>query len=401
MSHRVRIAALAAGALLVLALQGVAATPEDYAALVTPKALAVSPDAPARVFGIASGQQNDLAASTVALRNCENRRQAEKLPTECEILRLNNERITPGRELLASLPEEPHPLYLWRYEGDRATVFLAGSIHLLKPSLFPLPRQYEQAYAASDHLVVEVNTNAYAPAEIQAKTLAVATFQGNGSLSEALPAPLYARLRDELSRYGLGQAAIDNAKPSLLMNQLVVARLLALGYLPEHGVEQHFLRKLGPRDVLELETLDSQLALLFEQPLPVQVQLLADTLDQMDGIEPILAGLLRAWLSGDDESLERYFDAQTGSSELSLDFMEALLDRRNERMAERISELLSRGSGTYFVVVGAAHHLGPKGIPTLLASQGHQGRRITSDTVPEVLGTAPTPLKQPAGAATP
>ena len=40
----------------------------------------------------------------------------------------------------------------------------------------------------------------------------------------------------------------------------------------------HFLDRLGQRSVLELESLEAQLSLLFDQPLPVQTQLLADTL---------------------------------------------------------------------------------------------------------------------------
>jgi hypothetical protein len=97
-------------------------------------------------------------------------------------------------------------------------------------------------------------------------------------------------------------------------------------------------------------------------------------------IEPILTGMLIAWFSGDDEALAELFAQQTGDSPLVRQFTEEVLDQRNLIMAERISELINTGQGSYFVLIGAAHYLGDAGIPALLAARGLHGRRITSDT---------------------
>jgi len=363
--------------MLAQAAYGQAATPDQYPSLPGAKALAISSDNDS-IIGIAYGQSNDVAAATVALQRCDAQRPVDA--GLCEIHKLNSETVTRGRDILAQVPSSPHPLYLWKYQGPKSTVFLAGSIHLLKPSLYPLPIQYEQAYADTDHLVLEVNTDAYSPQDIAQQTLQIARLPAGQQLTDVLPEPMYQRLRSHLDRYGLGGAAIDGLKPSLLMNQLVVARLLALGYLPEHGVEEHYLVQVGSREVMQLETLESQMKLLFEQPMPVQVQLLADTLELEMAIEPVLTGLLVAWLSGDDAALEKLFEAQTGDSDLVRQFNEQLLDQRNVKMVERIQQIITKGEGSYFVLIGAAHYLGENGIPALLSAQGIHGRRITSDT---------------------
>ena len=57
----------------------------------------------------------------------------------------------------------PHPLFLWRFEADASRVYLAGSIHVMKASLFPLPTQFEAAFDARDRMAVEVDTNALDP----------------------------------------------------------------------------------------------------------------------------------------------------------------------------------------------------------------------------------------------
>ena len=111
--------------------------------------------------------------------------------------------------------------------------------------------------------------------------------------------------------------------------------------------------------LLELETLDEQLALLFNQPMALQQQLLIDTLKQEAEIEPLVAGMIGAWFSGDDGLFMEMFEAQSGDSELTRQFTEQLLDHRNLGMADKIQDYLAAGDPaaprTYFVLVGAAH----------------------------------------------
>jgi hypothetical protein len=109
-----------------------------------------------------------------------------------------------------------------------------------------------------------------------------------------------------------------------------------------------------------------------------QIQLLADTLDQEYLIEPLLADLLTAWLSGNDAGFLELFEQQAGDSELAAAFNRQLLDERNVGMANKVRGYLD-AQGTYFVLAGAAHFIGPAGIVALLSQQGIPGRRIMSN----------------------
>ena len=167
-------------------------------------------------------------------------------------------------------------------------------------------------------------------------------------------------------------------KPVMIATQLSVSRLMAYGYLPEHGMERHFIDRAGRRAILELESLDEQLALLTGPPLPLQEQLLLDTLGELPELQDTIAALVVAWLSGDDVELRRLFDEQSAQSEAYAAFMDQLLGARNRRMAHRIEQYLG-GSGTYFVLVGAAHLTGADGIVALLEARGHAPERIHTD----------------------
>lgn len=354
-----------------------------YDGLAGSKAMAVVPGKPGTPFTV-HGQANDLQAAVAALRTCDAGRTSGE--PACELLALNDERITSGAEIRARAPADAHPLYLWKIDHGQNRVYLAGSVHILKPSLYPLPAPFESAFAAADTLVVEVNVGALDPVALQTKTLSYASLGDGQRLESLLPESLLTRLETSLGRYGVGLNQVATFKPAFLMNQIVLLRLTSLGYQGEHGVEQHYLRKLGGRRLLELETLDEQLALLFDQPMPLQLQLLEDTLDQEPDIEPLVAGMIGAWFSGNDALFMEMFEAQSGDSDLSHQFTEQLLDQRNRGMAERIAGYLTADTGatggnTYFVLVGAAHLIGDQGIVALLGRRGHEAERLMSRAI--------------------
>ncbi len=368
-----RLAALCA--LLLTGSMANADTAPDYDQLRAKKALAVA-QGTSPVYGVAHSQPQNLIAAQLALADCEQRRDATNAP--CELIQLNDQRITSAQELRDRLPASPRPLYLWRYASPGATVYLAGSIHILKPTLYPLPAPFEAAFEQSDALAVEVDLSAVTPAELQARMLGAGRLPEGQTLATVLPRRLYRRLARRLAGDGMDIAPLQGVKPALVMNQLTVFGLMAFGYSPQFGMEQYFTAKKGTRPILELESIDAQLELLFDQPLATQVQLLKDTLDQEAELEPLLAGMLRAWLSGADAEFLRLFEQQAGQSELARAFNRRLLDERNIGMARKVEEYLS-GQGTYFVLVGAAHLVGAKGIVSLLAKQGLNGTRILSD----------------------
>ena len=349
----------------------------DYAALPGKKAMAVAPD-DATVTGIAHSQAQDLAASQMALAQCEqaNTRASGRA---CELVRLNDEQIRTGRDILDAVPTTPHPLYLWRYQSDSATVYLAGSIHMLKSSLYPLAEQLQAAFDSSTHLVLEVDSTALTTQDMQMKVMKAGLLPSGQTLRGVLAQPLHERLEARLQSYGIDIAAVQRMNPAMVMNQLVLLRLMALGYDAALGMEQHFTALLGDRQILELESVDQQLEMLFGQPIETQIQLLRDALDQELDVEPIMADMITAWLSGADQRFLDLFSEQAGDSELAKAFNKQLLDDRNQGMAQKVQSYLE-ATGTYFVLIGAAHFIGDNGIVAILGRQQIEGTRVMSDS---------------------
>ena len=330
---------------------------------------AILSSAPTQIYRSVN-QPNRVTASMVAKQMCEQARGNRS--GYCEIVSMDGEDI--GRAVDLKSRAIAHPLFLWRFNRGPATVYLAGTVHVLKEGFFPLPRQYEQAFEASDKLVVEAAVEKIKPEQLQQIMLKYALLS-QGTLRDLLPPKTHALLVKHAQIYGLPMEQLQAFKPALASQQLAVAAISAMGYDPSFGIEAHFSARTDPRDIMELETVEGQFKLLFDQPLDIQTSLLRETLEQFDSIAAQTDAMLAAWAEGDDRTIAALIREQTGDSGAAKEFLYQLLDQRNSRMAERIADMLG-SSGSYFVLVGSAHLAGTQSIITELGKLGFYGQRI-------------------------
>ncbi|NOX51195.1 MAG: TraB/GumN family protein [Gammaproteobacteria bacterium] len=328
-----------------------------------------------------SEQSNKVAAAINAQQKCT---QAHPLQNYsrgyCELTEANGVALTSVAQIKANVPKQPHPLFLWQYQSKTASVYLAGSVHILKPGLYPLPKPFTAAFEQAKTLVLEVDLDKLSQQELQLKAIQHGTLPSGQTLQASMSPSTYARFSAIAKAYGLPLAQMQQFKPAFISQQLAVMALMSVGYDPNQGVEKHFTAMKGERQVLELESVDFQLDLLMNQPLQTQVKMVEEMIDQMGQFEPLTAGLVTAWLSGDDQAFQNAFEAQSGDSELSKLFMHKLLAERNVGMANKIVKFL-RSQGSYFVIIGSAHYVGNKNIIDLLAKKGIHGQRIYSNQV--------------------
>ena len=329
-------------ALLFIAFTANPATLDDalreYAELSESKAMAVSfSDEPLAIN--AGGESSDVAATATALGECERARLRSGSDRPCEISRLNAATAVPAEDINVDTGTR-HPLFMWRYETGNTRLYLVGSIHVLKATLHPLPSAIEEAFGESDHVAVEIDIAGTDPAAMAKALAKYALLPDDTDVEEGLNAAQRHRLRDELRQLGLAIDNVARLKPFFLATQLSVARLATFGYLPEYGMEAHFLSRLGDRKLHQLETLEQQLALLASPTMADQVEMLVDTLNEMGEIEPTVARMATAWFLGDDDALLRLFEQYTVGSHANRSLLEALIYQRNLTLAAGIQKFL-------------------------------------------------------------
>lgn len=264
--------------------------------------------------------------------------------------------------------------FLWKVRSNTATVYLLGSIHFLKPEAYPLNRAIEHAYESAEFLVVEANVSDLE--RLNLPTLVdKAFYQGEGGLKKSVSSQTYRLVEKESAALGLPIELVDKQKPWFLALSLQAMALMKTGYDPRHGIDYYFLSKAkGRKTILELENLDEQIDLLAGFSEREQELFLIYTLENLKSIGARVDDVVQAWASGDTEALETILSENIGADRSLAPVFEKLFVERNVKMSSRIAEYLDSGK-TYFVVVGAGHLVGEKGIIQLLKEKGYSAEQ--------------------------
>ena len=103
---------------------------------------------------------------------------------------------------------------LWEVKGKTNTVFLLGSLHLMKKDMYPLDAEIENAYKRADIVVFETDMAAMESPEFAMKLMAAATYPEGETLKKNLPEATYSLLVSNLQASAIGSAGpFEKLKP--------------------------------------------------------------------------------------------------------------------------------------------------------------------------------------------
>lgn len=275
-------------------------------------------------------------------------------------------------------------VFLWEVKSPQAgaaiggrrrppttTVYLLGSIHMAKKSMYPLNPAIENAYAHSDVLVVEVNLNKVNQLQLAAVLLKRSRYPAGDSIEKHLDPETLKLLEARLKTFGLSLARVGDFKPWMIAQMLTALEMKRLGYDPRYGIDQHFLNAAARdrKDVQELESVKQQIDMLTGLPEKLQILMLKSTLLEFDKTEAEMGKMFKLWHDGDAPALQAELtDLYKQNPELKPVY-KLLFDARNVGMAEKVEGYLKE-KRTCFVIAGAGHMVGPMGIVSLLRKTG-------------------------------
>lgn len=261
-----------------------------------------------------------------------------------------------------------HPVTMWRVEGRTNTIYLLGSIHLLRADDHPLPSVIGSAYDEAEVLVMELDMDDLDPAETQQAFNAAGVMRDGTTLRDLMGDELYARAEAAAARIDVPLEMLAQSEPWLAAMTVELMMLYRIGFQPSLGVEMTMLQRATAdgKPIEGLETLEEQLAFLDGLSLPAQREMLLQTLEESARIGEQVDELIEAWRHGDADTLAASLLDSLGTQ---AELHEALVTGRNRRWAQEISGWLD-DEQDYLVVVGALHLVGEDSVPALLAGQG-------------------------------
>jgi uncharacterized protein YbaP (TraB family) len=265
-------------------------------------------------------------------------------------------------------PQAAHPA-LWRVEGPHGERgWLFGTIHSLeRPALWRSPK-VDEAFRASDHIVVEVG-NLADQAALRRTFAQMSQSPGLPPISDRVEPALRPRLAALLKQVGAREDSFVNVETWAVA--LSLARASESAEDAANGIDREVLAAADGKPVVELEGALAQFGIFDRLPEKEQRDFLAAVLRDAGSADEE-AGLAEAWRQGDMRRIE----AETHRGLLAdPELREALFTARNQAWSDRIAAMLAKGEHP-FVAVGAAHMAGPEGLPAMLTTRGYEVTRV-------------------------
>jgi uncharacterized protein YbaP (TraB family) len=260
--------------------------------------------------------------------------------------------------------------FLWKVISPTGgEAYLLGSVHVLTKTFYPLSPVIERAFASSKVLVEEVDLDEMNDPATMMGLVGKAMLPDGQTLDQVVSKDTFAAIRARAEENGVPMLVLQRMKPWMAAVALTASELTKAGFDSALGIDRHFYDRAKaagmPRRALEtvayqFDRLDGLSADLQEASLKA---MLADIDAQATNVET----LAEAWRRGDTLTLERLlFEGFKDSPEVA----ERLLGERNRNWVAPVEKCLAE-QARCFVVVGAAHLVGPDSLVQLLRARKH------------------------------
>ncbi|HYL02122.1 MAG TPA: TraB/GumN family protein [Steroidobacteraceae bacterium] len=257
---------------------------------------------------------------------------------------------------------------VWAIRGAHNTVYLAGSVHLLRAADAALPPGFERAYTDSARVVMELDLGKLDELATAEWMLEHGSLPADANLRGVLGDTRYQRVSAAAATLGLPPAALDREAPWVVGLQLAQLEYVHLGFDPGQGVEQQLLQRAQAdhKPTAGLESVSEELGVFEAMPPAEQAHFLDMVLDDLDDTDTEMRTVLGAWRGGDAARLAALLAREYRSFPA---LYRALVTDRNGRWLPEIERLL-RGTDNSLVVVGALHLVGDGGLLEALRRDG-------------------------------
>jgi len=283
---------------------------------------------------------------------------------------------------------------VWKVESADSTLYLGGTVHILRDKDYPLPPEFTLAYELTDTLVLEIDPGAMNPMEMRKYIWTHGIYTDGKTLETVLSPEAYKQLEEYSKGTGMSMTMLKRFKPSIAILFIMGSKMkqsgVGGGSTGNGGVDKYFYQRgmVEGRNVSGLETAQEQLEMIIAMGEGQENDYVLNSLRDLDSIEESLDSIISHWRSGDEEKL--YSDhVEKLQTEYPALYKSMLVDRNN-KWIPRIEEHL-KTKEKEFILVGAAHLVGPDGLIEILRKKGY---RVDKFVVP---GTKPDEAAKPDG----
>lgn len=260
---------------------------------------------------------------------------------------------------------------LWVVKDADTTLYLFGTVHILKPGMSWFDEAVKEAFDKSDRLVLEI---VEPDAAMTQKLFAKYGLDQNGKkLSSKMTAEENAIFAKAMEKVGLPAATFEPFDPWAAAVTMQVVGLQKGGYDTNSGVETQLTAaaKAANKPIGAVETMEGQLAIFDGLSQETQVKFLVESAKVVDDMTLSMDKMVALWAKPDPDGLAQVMNEGLTDPKLHA----ALLTSRNANWAVWINKQLEK-PGTTFMAVGAGHLAGTTSVQHLLSAYGIKAERV-------------------------
>lgn len=264
--------------------------------------------------------------------------------------------------------------FLWRVSKGSQVMYIAGSVHVLRRSDYPLAPILESSYRSAAGLVEEIDLSRFDPDSAQLEMQRLGAYPPGQSLKTALSPEVYQRVMALAAKQKVDMAMIDPMRPWLASLVILDTQVSQTGYDAQSGLDMHYTSeaKADGKPIIGLEDPDYQLGLMASLSDKSQQDLLVQSLDESAGFDQEMQTIIQAWHAGDTAAIDKEMQQEFGGYP---EIYQAVLVKRNAAWVPKLEALMQSGK-TYFVVVGTLHLVGPDGLIARLQKDGYKAEQL-------------------------
>ena len=259
---------------------------------------------------------------------------------------------------------------VWKIENAGHVSYLAGTVHILRASDYPLPKAFDQAYQQAAILAFEVDIDASRSPDFNQAMLQISLLPQGQTIRDHLSKDTYQQLTDYLKKNQLPIQQFSTLRPSILAITLTMLEMQKMG-VGDQGVDEHFYTKAKRegKTVQALESIQQQIDFIAQMGIGVEDEMIRQTLADITTLQTEFNAMIKSWRNGDRAQLAELF--VTPMREQFEPVYQQLLVQRNQNWMPKIHQYLKTPE-TELILVGSAHLLGPDGLLQQLEKSGYR-----------------------------
>lgn len=264
---------------------------------------------------------------------------------------------------------------VWKVSKGSDYLYVAGTVHLLPESAFPLPAEFAKAYTETDTLVLETKIPEPTDTALQTAMLKAMTYNDSRSLSKVLSPEVYKQVSDYFAPYGVQLQQLDSYKPGFIMIQMLALEMMKAQMTGE-GVDSYFNKqaKVDGKPLQYLESVESQISLLSNMGEGYEDSFMKINLEQFGDFKQYFSTMIDAWRTGDMAKLNAI--AVEPARQMDPKLYHALFVQRNQNWLPQIEKMFGNNSKE-LVLVGGGHLAGEHSVLALLQQSGYKLEQVS------------------------